>query len=285
MTSPDPGTRTGRVAVVGDVGGHLAALRQELQRLGADPATGRLPDDLTVVQVGDLVHRGPDSDGVVALVERYLREQPERWVQLLGNHEAQYVRPPAFDWPERIGDAAAATIHGWWEARLLRPAVAVRSDGVDWLVTHAGLTAGYWEQVLERPPSARLAAAALDSFAGRHDDVLLHAGQMLGGGPPDGTAGPVWASAATELVPSWLAVDVAMPFDQVHGHSTLTDWRRGRLDCRPDVAARTTLDVARSHETTLVGERRIVGVDPKHGARANRRFEAYVLDDAVVLPR
>ena len=82
----------GRVAVIGDLAGHLDELRGELVRLGADASTLRLPDDLTVVQVGDLVHRGPDSDGVVALVDRYLREQPEHWVQLAGNHEGQYVR-------------------------------------------------------------------------------------------------------------------------------------------------------------------------------------------------
>ena len=55
-----------RVAVVGDVAGHLDELRTELRRLGADGGTGRLPDDLTIIQVGDLVHRGPASDAVVA---------------------------------------------------------------------------------------------------------------------------------------------------------------------------------------------------------------------------
>ena len=58
--------RGARVAVIGDVGGHLAELRRELVRLGADEETGELPDDLTIVQVGDLVHRGPDSAGVVS---------------------------------------------------------------------------------------------------------------------------------------------------------------------------------------------------------------------------
>ena len=84
------------MAVVGDIGGHVDELHRELGRLGADPQTGRLPDDLTVVQVGDLVHRGPDSERVIALVDRYLREQPGQWVQLLGNHEAHYV--PAESW-------------------------------------------------------------------------------------------------------------------------------------------------------------------------------------------
>jgi hypothetical protein len=46
--------------VIGDIGGHLSELRTELVRLGAGP-DGWLPDDLIVVQVGDLIHRGPDT--------------------------------------------------------------------------------------------------------------------------------------------------------------------------------------------------------------------------------
>ena len=99
-----------RVAVIGDVGGHLAALRFELFRLGADPHTGTLPPGLTVVQVGDLVHRGPDSEGVVALVDRYLREQPGQWIQIVGNHEAFYLTEPMFHWRERVTEATAASI-------------------------------------------------------------------------------------------------------------------------------------------------------------------------------
>ena len=63
--------------MIGDVGGHLAELRRELVRLGADPETGELPADLTIVQVGDLVHRGPGLAGVVGLVDRHLRADPD----------------------------------------------------------------------------------------------------------------------------------------------------------------------------------------------------------------
>lgn len=40
-----------RVAVIGDVGGHVEELRRELRSLGASE-TGVLPDDLVVIQVG-----------------------------------------------------------------------------------------------------------------------------------------------------------------------------------------------------------------------------------------
>lgn len=270
----------GRVAVIGDLGGHLAELASELARLGAD--RGRLPDDLTVVQVGDLIHRGPDSEGVVALVDHYLRTQPGQWRQLVGNHEAQYLHEPAFEWPERLGDDSAELLNDWWQARVMTPAAAVRTAaGEDLLITHAGLTAGFWERALDRPADAGLAAAALNSFAGRHDAVVFAAGQMLGGGKPDLAAGPVWAAAASELVPSWLGTD--LPFGQVHGHSMIVDWRRRQLRCDAEIAELLTVDEPAAHETVTLPGGRIVGVDPGHGTKPRRPWRSFVLEDAELL--
>lgn len=55
-----------RVTVIGDVGGHADHLRAALAAVGAYP---RVPDNAFVIQVGDLVDRGPDSPGVLALVD------------------------------------------------------------------------------------------------------------------------------------------------------------------------------------------------------------------------
>jgi hypothetical protein len=276
----------GRVAVIGDVGGHRNELVSELRRLGADPATGWLPPDLTVVQVGDLVHRGPDSGGVVAMVDAYLDEQPQQWVQLVGNHEAQYLYPPVFEWPERIGDDAIDTLREWWRAGRMIAAAAVESDAGQLLVTHAGLTAGFWRDALDAPQSARDAARALNSFPGTHDDVLFAPGHMLAAkdsdGAPDFAAGPIWAAAATELVPSWLAEAQPAPFHQVHGHSMIADWHRRALRGAPQVTALVSVDEAACHETVELprGAGRIVGVDPGHGRRPRVPWRAYVLEDA-----
>ena len=272
----------GRVAVIGDLAGHLDELTGELRRLGADADTGRLPDDLQVVQVGDLVHRGPDPEGVVALVDRYLREQPGQWVQLAGNHEAQYLREPAFSWPERIADVAVDTLRRWWSTGSMRAAVAIRTVDEDLLVTHAGLTAGFWDEALGRPDRAEQAADAVNSFIGSHDDVLFHAGQMLGGGDPDPTAGPLWAACATELVPGW--VTATAPFSQVHGHSTISDWRRKELRCDPALAELVTVDPDAAHESVAVPGGRIVGVDPGHGRKPHHPWQAFVLEDAGLMP-
>ncbi|WP_375497606.1 metallophosphoesterase [uncultured Jatrophihabitans sp.] len=271
-----------RVAVIGDLAGHLNELTGELRRLGADPRTGRLPDDLRVVQVGDLVHRGPEPEGVVALVDRYLREQPQQWVQLAGNHEAQYLREPAFSWPERIADTAVDTLRRWWSTGRMRVATTIRTPDEDFLITHAGVTEGFWRLALDSPPRADQAAAAINSFIGRHDDVLFHAGQMLGGGDPDPGAGPLWAAAATELAPGWLSATAPTPFSQVHGHSGVVDWRRRTLNCSPHVAEHLTVDLDSAHESIAVPGGRLVGVDPGHARRPHHPWRAFVLDDATI---
>ncbi|WFE98601.1 metallophosphoesterase [Micromonospora sp. WMMD964] len=43
-----------------------------------------------VIQVGDLIDRGPDSAGVLAFVWQRLADS-RRWIQLIGNHESQYL--------------------------------------------------------------------------------------------------------------------------------------------------------------------------------------------------
>ena len=274
-SAADPVPPSGsRIAVIGDVGGHLAELQRELVRLGADEVTGELPADLTIIQVGDLVHRGPDSAGVVRLVDRHLRARPGQWIQLVGNHEAQYLTAPAFAWPERLDEESADTVRAWWSDGLMQVAVVVGdADDRDVLITHAGLTAGYWRQVLGAPIDAVRVAEALNVLIGDHDEVIFRAGQMLLGGAPDLSAGPLWAAAATELVPGWLGA--GMPFSQVHGHTSLYAWDERRFVAREEIARRTTLDEPARHESTKLGAVRIVGVDPGHGRAPGASWRAW----------
>jgi hypothetical protein len=265
----------GRVAVVGDLGGHLEDLTAELVRLGADPASGRLPDDLTVVQVGDLVHRGPDSEGVVALVDHHLQTQPDQWVQLVGNHEAQYLAEPLFEWPERLSPQAEATLRRWWSSGLMRVAASVTTAQEDYLVTHAGLTAGFWRDVLGGPDDVREAARLLNALAGSQEAELFRPGHMLSGRRPTRAAGPVWAAAATELVPGW--AHRPLPFSQVHGHSSLYDWSQQRFRASAGLIRVTRLDAEAKHETTTLDGGRLVGVDPGHGRRPVRPWRALEL--------
>jgi hypothetical protein len=117
-----------RLAVIGDVGGHADQLRWALDWLGAE--SGRLPPDVVVIQVGDLVDRGPDSMGVLETVTRLLAEQPRQWIQLVGNHELQYLPGGTVFWREPLADAGVRRLRDWWAAGSVRVAAAVRTaDG------------------------------------------------------------------------------------------------------------------------------------------------------------
>ena len=284
-------TRHSRVAVIGDVGGHLDQLRGELRRLGADPATGRLPGDLTVVQVGDLVHRGPASDEVVALVDGYLTRQPNQWVQLVGNHEAQYLRDPVFEWPEQISHAAQDTLRRWWTSGQMRVATWAREGTENFLITHAGVTSNFWRVALGEPATAKQAANTINSMIRVDEDSVFRAGVMLdrrparrvehqrGGQRHSNTrgVGPVWAATGDELLPSWLGS--SLPFSQIHGHNSIFDWQRRRFwaadDAGNELVRRTALDEQARHEITTLPGGRIIGIDPGHGSQPASPWRAW----------
>ncbi len=73
----------GPLDIVGDVHGELEALRGLLAKLGCDPEAATVARPL--VFVGDLVDRGPDSPGVVKLVQRLVEAGVAHCVA--GNHE------------------------------------------------------------------------------------------------------------------------------------------------------------------------------------------------------
>ncbi|KAA0022878.1 metallophosphoesterase [Antrihabitans cavernicola] len=269
-----------RVAVIGDVGGHVDTLRSELTRLGADPRTGVLPADLVVIQVGDLVHRGPDSDGVVELVDGYLTEQPNNWVQLVGNHEMLYLREPAFLWDEYVAEPTEEALIRWWREGSMRVAASFRTPDAEYLVTHAGLTAGMWRAALGTPIEAATAARGLNDLIGRRDGVIARGGVMLRGHRVNQGAGPLWADAARELVPSWS--QTRMSFSQIHGHSTLTDWSTGTFRAGAPIEAVTEIDRRLRHETTTLGGGTIVGIDPCLGTDGGCPLRAW--ESAIVGP-
>jgi len=100
-----PPNRFGRDFVVSDLHGHLGALRSELEGRRFIPGRDRL------FSVGDLVDRGPDSPGCVALLQ-------ERWFfAVRGNHEDMLLRAVANEgsritgiWRENGGEWG---LEGW----------------------------------------------------------------------------------------------------------------------------------------------------------------------------
>ena len=76
--------------IIGDVHGCLDELLELMEKLGYDCDGGHGRGERKLVFVGDLVDRGPSSDGVLELLMR-LREQG-RAIVLLGNHDEKLKR-------------------------------------------------------------------------------------------------------------------------------------------------------------------------------------------------
>jgi hypothetical protein len=269
----------GRVVVIGDVGGHPDQLRDAVAWAGGHGQHLALPDDVVVVQLGDLVDRGPDSGGVLRLVSRHLDRQPTQWVQLAGNHESQYLPGGTAFWPERLDDADARLLGQWWGQRTMQVAAAVQTaDGEDMLITHAGLTVACWQELGE-PMTAVSAARLLND---RPEPLLWRGGSMA----VDRSAGPLWAEAGWELHEPWLEHyhrGGFVPFGQIHGHSSIVDYTERSWRCPGRVRQRATVDWAARHVRVRVGGRLIIGVDPKHGRRGAPHWAPLDLPDATML--
>jgi len=78
-----------RVYAMGDIHGRLDLFAALVEAIEADDAANT-PAETTVILLGDLVDRGPDSAGVVALARDW---QQRRRVRILaGNHEEMFLR-------------------------------------------------------------------------------------------------------------------------------------------------------------------------------------------------
>jgi hypothetical protein len=270
--------RASRIAVLGDLSGHLKPLLTTLAEFGVEvddrnvPRRVTWPDDLVVVQVGDLVHKGPVSELVVAVVESLFR-RTGRWVQLVGNHEAQYL-PGGIDfWQPRLDPVIAGKLRDWWDEGFLRPAVAIDDERLGpVLVSHAGLTVRSWRELGEPD---HVAAARLLRLPEHHVRHVLAAGQMAARNDDPGVA---WTEPHRELRTPWIVEGRqgrTVPFSQVHGHAQpLLPPSEGRGV--PADLRRSTTVTGVGHVRTRTGGREIVGIDPGAGGRP-RRPRALVL--------
>jgi len=77
-----------RVYAIGDIHGRADLLRLLMAKIEADDAA-RGPAKTTVILLGDLVDRGPDSAGVIALARDWGTRRNVRYLQ--GNHEEMFL--------------------------------------------------------------------------------------------------------------------------------------------------------------------------------------------------
>ncbi len=240
------------VAIIGDVGGHADQLDGCLARLGVTATSW--PQELVVVQLGDLLG-GVDDMACVEMVEQLLNAG--RWVQLLGNWDSRQIGGGWWFHSARRGEpdpAAEERVADWYKTGgALHAAAVTTRAGASAVVTHAGVAAPFWRQVLGAVDDPIEAVGRLN---GLPTQVLHQPGRMLGIEPtptcgdqsgigPDGAAeqtsppvGPIWADCA-ELWSSWFASP--SPWPQVHGHTSAwfrNDWSDYvPVDCIPFAAA------------------------------------------------
>lgn len=211
-----------RHVVFGDVGGHIEPFSEGLKSAGIDVFGRKIPEDTIVVQVGDLVHKGPDSNGVLSMVVEFIERNPGQWVQLAGNHEIQYLIGTRPFISEKLDNEGVALLRNLHAGGHMQPSYAFSGEAGDYLVTHAGLT---------RPNHIKWAGDEADAFetSRKINEMnwtdLAKPGTMLYG-IEDHEAGVFWAEAAGEVYASWNASGVVPPFHQIHGHSTLRVWKR-----------------------------------------------------------
>ena len=74
--------------VIGDIHGRLDLFEALKEAIEADDAA-QLPADTTVVLLGDLIDRGPDSAGVIRLARKWSKQARVRC--LTGNHEEMFL--------------------------------------------------------------------------------------------------------------------------------------------------------------------------------------------------
>ncbi len=86
-----------RVYAIGDIHGRRDLLCRMIARIEADEAS-REPADTTVILLGDLVDRGPESAGVIATAREWSKRRRVR--MLAGNHEEMFLR--SFDHEETL---------------------------------------------------------------------------------------------------------------------------------------------------------------------------------------
>lgn len=184
---------------------------------------------------------------------------PDRWVQLAGNHECAALGGPAkSDWDV---DAAFESecvefIRHWWSCGRMKLA---HSEG-DALFTHAGLTRQRWVEI-GGPTNASDAAILINRTAGQPISNCVPGSLVSGIVTPN--ADTMWAEVNHELLLPWLEHD-DLKFDQVHGHAapfrwSAEDWWPGTPEL---VKRKTRADCSlRRSVTTLSSGRQLISVD------------------------
>ena len=189
--------------VIGDIHGRLDLFEALKQAIDQDDAA-RTPARTTVVLLGDLVDRGPDSAGVVALAQRWGQERAVRYIA--GNHEEMFLQ--SFDDAEVLRHFLK---HGGRET--------VLSYGIDRDSYNAMDVAQVQDAMRDLVPQAdRDFLAGFEDMIVAQDYIFVHAGIH-----PDRPIEEQTPSDLRWIRDRFLRHDEAFSHVVVHGHTIFED--------------------------------------------------------------
>lgn len=268
--------------VFGDTGGHYRQLRDGLIEIGLDLETHKLPEGVVVIHCGDLLHKGPSSPAVIYMVDNIMKANPGQWVQLLGNHEYQYVGGIQF-WRENIGQEPIEILQSWVKEGRAKTAFALAeySEIHDLtlsarkfatptkpiIFTHAGITRQFWEKHLHSETDALKMAEMINTMpisVSNAPGCMLDSHTNTKAYP----AGPVWALSTGEVWESWKS-EVTEPFIQIHGHTSPYAFEMKKWwPANPEFKKNSKVNPDRKTLATRVSDSLHIAIDPSYNKRA-----------------
>jgi len=175
LVSPQSAPAARRTIVVGDVHGDCDGLAEVLAHAGLLDAAGRWSGgDARLVQLGDCIDRGPQSDEVLDLLRRLQDDAPATGgevVRLVGNHEMEPMRGE-FGYMRGIRDPRAMRARLLAEAGEGRLVAAAEVEG--WLCIHGGLRPALRRLLRDEARTAGH-GEGLTALVARANDVLSDA--------------------------------------------------------------------------------------------------------------
>ncbi len=285
-----------KTIVFGDTGGHSAPFFAALRSLNIDMEELIIPDGIQIIHLGDLIHKGPDSNLIISVVNQIILRNPNRWHQILGNHEYNYIQGAPTFWRGELKTDTWKILQSWFHKKKAQPAFfldapnsftipkslhfdekIIETKGI--LFTHAGLTRKFWKTI-ESPASASAAAEIINNLP---VNQVAKAGVMLEGPGTRSNPGPVWALSTDEVFQSWVfeddtfeAYNVEMPFIQVHGHTAPFYWRtKNWYGASKIFREATKLSPNNRISYTKVANSLQIGCDPAFSNTADIKVQPY----------
>lgn len=214
--------------IFGDTGGHYQQLYNSLREIGMTEDY-TLPQDICVIHLGDLVHKGLYSVQILRMIDNIRWVNPGQWIQIIGNHEGQYLGGYQF-WSKRITQDGVRILNEWYDQGFLKfthsidasldyPLTA-KTKKEDYLLTsplvfsHAGISLSFWLNNLSniQPKNFTKHIEKLSLIDVHKPGIMLGEGFDI-----NSPVGPIWAHGINEVWVMWRKFNNST-FNQIVGH-------------------------------------------------------------------